>query len=168
MSSIFNPLIFLVDDDQAFRRMIDAYLKQHHLTRVRQFSSSEEMFERFSKEKPVIVIQDFDLGPGKLNGIETLSRAKSINPQIDFIFLSGQSSIEVAVEAIKKGAYDYVIKDEYAKESLLNRIKKNIFQERLVRNQKYIKIAGIIFAILIALILFICHLAGVRLMLPDK
>lgn len=167
MSNIKNPLIFLVDDDPGFRKMIDAYLKQNRLSNIKQFASGEEMLEQLAKEKPTIVIQDFDLGTNKLTGIETFRKAKTIIPKINFIFLSGQTSISIAVEIIKSGAFDYVVKDEAAKENLLNRIKKIIYMEKLMVSQKVYKIGTIAFLGIIFIVFFTCYLLGVKLVFPE-
>jgi DNA-binding NtrC family response regulator len=158
-----NPLIYMVDDDPAFRKMIDSYLKINRLTNVKQFSSGESMLEELSKEEPMAVIEDFDLGPGKLNGLEIFKKSRMIKPGIEFIFLSGQSSIEVAVDAIKLGAYDYVVKDEFAKENILNRMRKFIYQRVLFENQKMYKIVSIVIVTVVLLVIIVSYILGGRL-----
>lgn len=163
MKDYKNPLIYLVDDNEVFRKMIDAFLKIKRLTRVKQFSSGEEMLEQLKTEKPFVVIQDYSLGQKKMNGLEIFNKAKSLRPDVEFIFLSGQNSIEVAVEAMKKGVYDYVLKDDFAKENLVQRIKYLIFQKNLILNNKLYKIVGIIFISALIITILICYLLGVRL-----
>jgi len=163
MISSKNPLIYIVDDDMSFRRMIDAFLKQNRLTNIKQFPSGEEMLEHFAKEPSEIVVQDYELGVGKLNGLEIFKKAKEIKPQIDFIFLSGQNDINTVVEIIKSGAFDYVVKDDTAKDNLLNRIKKLVFQKRLQQNQKLLKNGIILFACILTIALLICYFIGVRI-----
>jgi DNA-binding NtrC family response regulator len=107
-------------------------------------------------------VQDFDLGPGKLTGLEILKKAREMKDNVDFIFLSGQSNINVAVDIIKNGAYDYVIKDDSAQDNLLNRIKRLIFQVRLIRSQKSLKRALLLFFAVIILTVVICYLIGLR------
>jgi FixJ family two-component response regulator len=147
-----NPLIYVVDDDASFRKMICAFLHQNRLSYVKQFSTTP----------PSIVVQDFDLGPGKLTGLEILKKAREMKDNVDFIFLSGQSNINVAVDIIKNGAYDYVIKDDSAQDNLLNRIKRLIFQVRLIRSQKSLKRALLLFFAVIILTVVICYLIGLR------
>ncbi len=157
-----NPLIYVVDDDAPFRKMICAFLHQNRLSYVKQFSSGEEMLEQFSTTPPSIVVQDFDLGPGKLTGLEILQKAKEMKPNIDFIFLSGQSNINVAVEVIKNGAFDYVVKDDSAQDNLLNRIKKLIFQVRLIRSNKLLKQGMIVFFAVLVITVVIFYIIGLR------
>jgi len=157
-----NPLIYIVDDDVPFRKMINAFLHQNRLTNIKQFSTGEEMLEQFLITAPSIVVQDFDLGPNKLTGLEVLKKAREIKPAIDFIFLSGQNSINIAVDIIKNGAYDYVIKDDTAQDNLLNRIKKLVFQVRLIRSEKIFKRGLILFVSLLIITVIICYLIGFR------
>jgi FixJ family two-component response regulator len=158
-----NPLIYIVDDDVPFRKMINAFLHQNRLTNIKQFSTGEEMLEQFLITAPSIVVQDFDLGPNKLTGLEVLKKAREIKPNVDFIFLSGQNSINIAVDIIKNGAYDYVIKDDTAQDNLLNRIKKLVFQVRLVRSERIFKRGLILFVSLLIITVIICYLIGFRL-----
>lgn len=167
MANAKNPLIFLVEDDPVFRKMIDAYLRSQRLTNIKQFGSGEEMLKQLATEMPLVVVEDFDLGAGKLNGLEIFKKAREINPKIEFVFLSGQSNIEVAVEAIKLGAFDYVVKDEFAKENLLNRLKRFVFQKQLSSNHQALKVGGIIFITALILMIIGCYLAGVHLVI-DK
>lgn len=166
MANLKNPLIFLVEDDPAFRKMIDAYLITQRLTNIKQFSSGEEMLEQLSKQIPQLVVEDYDLGAGKLNGLE-IFKTRQINPKVDFIFLSGQSSIEVAVEAIKLGAFDYVVKDEFAKENLFHRVKRFILQKNLLSKQKAMVTSGVIFIAVLIIVIIVCSLLGVHLIV-DK
>ena len=121
------------------------------------------MLEQFSIQPPAIVVQDFDLGPGKMTGLEVLKKAREIKPTVDFIFLSGQNSINIAVDIIKNGAYDYVIKDDTAQENLLNRIKRLVFQVKLIRSEKVFRRGLIVFAGVLIITIIICYLIGVRL-----
>jgi FixJ family two-component response regulator len=162
MTNSKNPLIYVVDDDASFRKMICAFLHQNRLSYIKQFSSGEEMLEQFATTTPSIVVQDFDLGPGKLTGLEILKKAREMKQNIDFIFLSGQSNINVAVDIIKNGAFDYVIKDDSAQDNLLNRIKRLIFQVRLIRSQKVLKRALLLFFAVVIVTVVICYLIGMR------
>ena len=162
MKNSKNPLIYLVEDDPIFRKMIDAYLKTQRLTHIKQFGSGEEMLVEFAKVVPDLVVEDYELGLGKLNGLEIFKKAKEIKPDISFIFLSGQSSIELAIGTIKEGAYDYVVKDDFAKENLLNRIKKFVFQKQLVDKQQVYKIAAISIIVSLAIILTVLYISGLR------
>lgn len=167
MTNLKNPLIYLVDDDPGMRKMIEAYLRQNRLSNIKSFPSGEEMLQELPKLKPGLVVQDFELGYNKLNGLEIFKKAKEIFPDINFIFLSGQTSINAAVEIIKSGAFDYVVKDDTAKENLLNRIKRLIYTQKLISKQKMYKNGIIIFLSVIITVLIICYFTGVKLIYPE-
>ena len=61
-----------------------------------------------SKDKIDLVISDLMMP--EMSGIDLLSRAKSIDPNLDFIVMTAFASVETAIEALKKGAFDYVTK----------------------------------------------------------
>ncbi len=128
-----KQLIYVVDDDKALNTMICKFLKQEGFRNVEGFYSGEEMLQKLSKDTKPIIIQDFDL-PG-MNGVEVLKKVKPEYPNAEFIFLSGQSNIEVAVNAIKYGAFDYIVKDNFAKENASTKI-KNLIKLKTVMTEK--------------------------------
>ncbi len=124
---IKNPHIVIVEDDMIFNKLISAYLASKGYNSISTFYSGEECIEKLDR-KPDIVLQDFDL-PG-MNGVETMKKIKEKYPQSTFIFLSGQTNISIAVDAMKQGAYDYIIKNAFAKEDALNKIKNVTYIEQ--------------------------------------
>lgn len=137
-----EPLIFVVEDDPALNKLISSFVKSKIHCKVESFLAGEECLENLDK-KPDIILQDYDL-PG-INGGQVLEKTKAVNPEIEFIFLSGQESIQVAVDILKKGAFDYILKDSYAKENAVHRIKKLLYVKKLEFNNKSYKMAVYIF-----------------------
>ncbi len=99
-----NKLIFIVDDEQAISKLLSFWVKDKWGYDVEVFSNSEAMLKNMSA-KPDIILLDIML-PG-LDGIETLQRIKQIDENLPVIMLSAQGSIEVAVDSLRDGAYDY-------------------------------------------------------------
>ena len=99
-----NKLIFIVDDEQAISKLLSFWVKDKWGYDVAVFSNSEAMLKNMSA-KPDIILLDIML-PG-LDGIETLQRIKQIDENLPVIMLSAQGSIEVAVDSLRDGAYDY-------------------------------------------------------------
>jgi len=118
-----KPLIFIVEDDAAFSKLIESYLKSKGFWNIKTFLSGEECLKNLNPI-PDIVIQDYDLNG--MNGLEVFKKMKAVSIDIEVIFLSGQDSIEVAVDAMKYGAFDYIIKDSIAKEKIVYKIKSLI------------------------------------------
>lgn len=115
-----NYPIYIVDDDRPLNGMIYKFLEKKGFKNIRSFYTGEEELNAVTEKETPIIIQDFEL-PG-MNGIDLLKKIKKSNSEIDFIFLSGQSSIEIAVEAIKHGAFDYIVKDNFARENVHTKI----------------------------------------------
>jgi DNA-binding NtrC family response regulator len=137
MINFKNPLIFVVEDDPAYRKLIENHLKNEKFKNVKTFSSGEECIEQVKTEKPDIVIQDYDLDGG-INGLQSMLKVKSISPESEYIFLSGQSSIDVAVETMRKGAFDYVIKDNVARSNIIHKIGRIVYINKLIRDKEIV------------------------------
>jgi DNA-binding NtrC family response regulator len=162
-----NNLIFVVEDNKAYNKVITEYLEKHNYVNVKAFFSGEECVEAIKKgEEPDIIIQDYFLE--KMNGIDVLRKVKQTNPRAEFIFLTSHEDMEVAVNTIKFGAYDYIIKDNITLDKVMDRIKKISHVKLLERKnreiQKYIYMAsGIIgLIILFAILYFVFDVFGMN------
>ncbi|MBV6418980.1 MAG: Regulatory protein AtoC [Ignavibacteriaceae bacterium] len=102
-----SKLIFIVDDEQSISKLLSFWVKDKWGYEVEVFPNSESMFKKMSS-KPDLILLDIML-PG-LDGIETLRRIKQIDEHLPIIMLSAQGRIDVAVDSIKYGAFDYFAK----------------------------------------------------------
>ena len=102
-----SKVIFIVDDEQSISKLLSFWVKDKWGYDVEVFSNSESMLKKLNS-KPDLVLLDIML-PG-LDGIETLKRIKQTDENLPVIMLSAQGSIEVAVDSLKFGAYDYFSK----------------------------------------------------------
>ena len=118
-----DPLIFIVEDNSIYNKIIASHLRTKKFRRIESYLSGEECLKNLYK-KPDIVIQDYLLDG--ISGIEVLRTAKQMHPETEFIFLSGQDSLIIAVNSIKYGAVDYIIKDRFALIKLMENIDKII------------------------------------------
>jgi DNA-binding NtrC family response regulator len=151
-----KSVIFVVEDDAAFNKLISTYIKSKSEYEVYSYLSGEDCLEKIHK-KPDLILMDYDL-PFR-DGIEVMGVVKKKYPETLFIFLSGQTNVKVAVEAIKEGAFDYIVKDNHAKENALNKIDQALKMKNLVRDQRSYKtviriLVGIIVVSWIALFLY--------------
>lgn len=108
--------IFLVDDDAVFLKALEIDFLQQGGFSIKTFSSGELCIEHLS-ENPDVIVLDYHLdGVNRLaiNGIDTLDKITSFNPEITVIMLSSQDKIEVAVSCMHHGAFDYIVKSETA------------------------------------------------------
>ena len=99
-----NKLVFIVDDEQAISKLLTYWVKDKWKYDVEVFANGEDLLRRMSA-KPDIILLDIML-PG-MDGLEILKRVKQIDNNLPVIILSAQGSVEVAVDSLKFGAYDY-------------------------------------------------------------
>ncbi len=137
----YTPVIFVVEDDPVFNKLVSSYLSSNINCKVHSFYLGEDCMEAVNNldKRPDIVLQDYEL-PFQ-NGIEVMQYVKKKYPNTEFIFLSGQTNIKVAVNALQEGAYDYIVKDTYAKENALNKIDQILRFKRLEKSNGYNKLS---------------------------
>lgn len=99
-----NKLVFIVDDEQAISKLLAYWLKDKWGYDIEVFASGEEVLKRLY-QKPDLILLDIML-PG-MDGMEVLKRIKQIDENLPVMMLSAQGKIEVALESLKYGAYDY-------------------------------------------------------------
>lgn len=149
-----NRLIYVVEDNKIYNRIVTEQLKKNGYSNIKSFVSGKECLQSLEKGKyPEIVLQDYTLGD--MTGLEVLKRVKSVSSETEFVFLTANESMEVAVNTIKYGAYDYIIKDEVALEKVVNKINKIGLLLDLNDKNKQIKIFKIAFIMLLALIVIL-------------
>ncbi len=157
-----SPLIFVVEDNPVYSKLVVSYLKTNKFANIEAFSSGEDVLKAMERQ-PKIVIQDYLLDG--MNGIEVLKKAKQIVPDVEFIFLSGQDSIDIAINTMKYGAYDYIVKDQMALKKMVNKINKILSVNQLEKSNKRYKTGVILFFIF--LLLFIMTIIGIAIMYPE-
>jgi DNA-binding response OmpR family regulator len=105
--------VFIAEDEESFLRVVTTVLESTQRMTVRSCESGDEAIEALSKSRYDVIILDHKM-PGKtgLNVLQWLHEQKSTSP---VIMLTGAGSENIAVEAMKLGAYDYVRKDQFDK-----------------------------------------------------
>ncbi|MCO6496733.1 MAG: sigma-54-dependent Fis family transcriptional regulator [Chitinophagaceae bacterium] len=101
------PTVLIIDDEAAIRKTLSEILGYEGYT-IEEASDGEEGLRKFSKKKVDVVLCDVKMP--KMDGIEFLERASKINPEVPIVVISGHGNIDTAVEAVKKGAFDYISK----------------------------------------------------------
>ena len=96
--------IFIVDDEESILKMISHWCKNQWNYNIKTFVKGSDFLNSLS-ENPDLVLLDIMLPD--INGNEILSRIKQKNPRLPVIMLSAQGSVEVALESIRLGAFDY-------------------------------------------------------------
>lgn len=99
--------ILIIDDEKAIRKTLSEILSYEGY-KIDEAGDGEEGFRKFREKEYDVILCDIKMP--KMDGIEFLEKAKEANPDLPIIMISGHGTIETAVEAVKKGAYDYISK----------------------------------------------------------
>jgi two-component system, NtrC family, nitrogen regulation response regulator NtrX len=100
-----STTVLIVDDEKAIRNVLKDILSVEGY-KVEEASDGEEGLKKITNVDVVLC----DIKMPKVDGIEFLEKALEINPELPIIMISGHGNIETAVEAVKKGAFDYISK----------------------------------------------------------
>ena len=130
-----NYKLFIVDDDPIYSEFITTILNQAGYKGISAFETENKVMDNLY-QAPDVIFLDYFLE--NTNGLDVLRKIKATNPNIHVVFLSSQEKIEIAVNSLKFGALDYIMKNDEAKRriiSSMNRIKnldskkKNLFSK---------------------------------------
>jgi DNA-binding NtrC family response regulator len=99
--------ILIIDDEKAIRKTLSEILSFEGY-KTEEAADGEEGLKKFKEKTYDLVLCDIKMP--KLDGIEFLQKAGESNPDVPIIMISGHGNIETAVEAVKKGAFDYISK----------------------------------------------------------
>lgn len=109
--------IFIVEDDKIFAKILQHHLSLNPDYQIEIFHNGKDFLDNLYK-KPDMVSLDYNL-PG-MSGIDILKKIKKHHPDLPVVIVSGQQNIQTAITLLKKGVYDYIIKDDDTKERLWN------------------------------------------------
>jgi len=105
---MMKPLVMLVDDEVPFVETMTKRLAKRDLTVITAFSGQEALDTLSKHRNTDVVILDVKM-PG-MDGLETLAEIKKSYPLIEVIMLTGHGTIESAIDGMRLGAYDYLMK----------------------------------------------------------
>ena len=118
--------IFVVEDDAWYAELLVYHLSLNPDYEVIKFSTARECLAQLHRH-PCVITLDYTLPD--MNGDEVLKKILEFNPSIQVIIISAQENINTAIDLLKKGAYDYIVKDDDARNRLwntVNNIRKNL------------------------------------------
>jgi DNA-binding NtrC family response regulator len=127
--------ILIIDDDKAIRKTLTEILRYEGY-KVDEAADGEEGLRKFSSTAYDLVLCDVKMP--KMDGIEFLEKSKVINPDVPIIVISGHGNIETAVEAVKKGAFDFISKPPDLNRLLIT-LRNALDKQTLVRETKVLK-----------------------------
>lgn len=101
--------ILIVDDERDISELISDILEDEGYA-TRKAGNSEDCMAQLNQELPSLLILDIWLKDSQMDGIDILKTVKRDNPEVPVVIISGHGNIEIAVAAIKQGAYDFIEK----------------------------------------------------------
>jgi two-component system nitrogen regulation response regulator NtrX len=129
------PDILIIDDEKAIRKTLTEILSFEGY-KIDEAADGEEGLKKFKDKSYDVVLCDIKMP--KLDGIEFLQKAAETNADIPIIMISGHGNIETAVEAVKKGAYDFISKPPDLNRLLIT-IRNAMERNSLVTETKVLK-----------------------------
>ena len=101
--------ILVVDDEEDIRELIADILQDEGYS-TRLAANATECMDQIDAELPALMILDIWLKDSHMDGIDILTKVKKTHPEVPIVIISGHGNIEIAVAAIKQGAYDFIEK----------------------------------------------------------
>jgi len=133
MQKTKNPLIFIIEESTIYKDLIIGYLQSKKYDNVQVFKTGEESINHLHLNPDIIIL---DYSSEGMSGLEIMRKVKVSHPHIDFIFLSGQNDVEVAISIMKLGAADYVVKNDKAPLRLVKAIEQIILESKKEKMNK--------------------------------
>ena len=133
--------ILIVDDEKDIRQLISDILKDEGYS-TRLAANSTECINEINSFPPDLLILDIWLKDSHMDGIDILKVSQRDNPEIPVVIISGHGNIEIAVAAIKQGAYDFIEKP-FNTDQLLVVINRAMEVSKLRRENSALKIQDI-------------------------
>ena len=130
--------ILIIDDEKSIRNVLRDILTNEGYI-IDEASDGEEGFKKFSAQTYSLVICDIKMP--KMDGLEFLQKATETNADVPIIIISGHGNIETAVEAVKKGAFDFISKPPDLNRLLIT-IRNALDKTVLVKEAKTLKRRG--------------------------
>ncbi len=126
-----RPKVLIVDDEERFRTTLRKLLTVKNIE-ASDVGSAREAFSEIGKGNYDVILLDVKMP--EINGIEALGTIKKENPGLEVIILTGHASVDAAVEIMKLGGYEYLLKPCPIDE-LVGKI-ESAWERKLVREQK--------------------------------
>jgi DNA-binding NarL/FixJ family response regulator len=132
----------MIDDDEMFLRALQHHLQENlrETVSVKWFLTGEEFLKQMPEAKPDMIILDHILNsklPYAMDGRAVLQKIRQSDRRVSVIMLSGQNKIEVALDVIKNGADDYVVKNDNAFLKIQNIVKHAIKESFSSQKRKF-------------------------------
>jgi DNA-binding NtrC family response regulator len=126
-----KPRVLIVDDEERFRTTLGKLLGTKGIA-VKTLGSAREALQELETEAYDVILLDVKMP--EMNGVEALAAIKKMNPNLEVIILTGHASVDVAVDIMRLGGYEYLLKP-CPLEELLDKI-ENAHERKLAREER--------------------------------
>ena len=127
--------ILIIDDEKAIRKTL-AEILSYEGYKIEEAADGEEGLKKFAVTTFDVVLCDIKMP--KMDGLEFLEKARELNADVPIVVISGHGNIETAVEAVKKGAFDYISKPPDLNRLLIT-LRNALDKQTLVLETKVLK-----------------------------
>ena len=120
--------VFFVDDEKMILNLLEYTIKNHKDFEIKTFRSGEECLENLSLNPDLIILDHVFQSENDvvMNGLETLKKIREMNREIPVVILSGQEDKDLHKKYLDSGANDFIQKDDYFIDSLMEVIDRNL------------------------------------------
>lgn len=147
--------VFLVDDNPVHNEMLKDQLTEDMDIDISVYEKGTDCLDNMDKNPDVVILDYFLDKDVDTTGLDILRSIKETHPETQVVMLSGQDKLEVAIEMMKEGAYDYVVKGEtdfIRTKMALGRIAEMLSLVRVARRGK--KLGWIMMGVFILIVIF--------------
>jgi two-component system nitrogen regulation response regulator NtrX len=131
------PRTLIIDDESDICFLISEILNDEKFI-CETANNSNQALNKFNNFNPELIILDVWLGKSELDGIQLLKKFKDLNPLVPIIIISGHGTVDMAVNAIKNGAYDFIEKP-FNSDKIIVTSKRAIESAKLIKENNKLK-----------------------------
>ncbi|WP_456434374.1 sigma-54-dependent transcriptional regulator [Thermosulfuriphilus sp.] len=131
-----RPLVVIIDDDQDFVRLLERVIKRGVSCRTLTVTDGRGAIELIQKQSPDVVVTDVRLPD--IDGFAILEATQKTSPLSTVILITGYGTIEMAVEALKQGAYDFIPKP-FDNDRVIHAVQKALERTQLLKENVQLK-----------------------------
>ena len=137
-----EKLIFIIDDDQIYLRLMKSHLRELSEFTVETYSDGHEAIKKLEWKYPYLIILDHNLANNSEDGLFFLRAIKKLKPDVPIFYMTGDRSLTLQKEAVNSGAQKFIYKDPTSLKLLseamdeLSKPKKVSFYSKLLKKFK--------------------------------
>ena len=147
-----TPLIYIIDKSRNYRNILLSCIEALNYHNIHTFENCEECLE--NNGTPDLVVLDYEQGQGNVNGLQFMKHYKLKFPETDFIFLSSNTKLDIAVDAVRWGAKDYIVKSQVGLNRLVSRL-DSVMKRKIISKKQNSRLKASMVALVMCSVIFI-------------